>query len=44
MLKVVFLESLVPQRQVLVVQEVVRQVVADIAKDTATVDRGRNVP
>lgn len=39
-LKVVFLQVLVPQRQILVVQEVVGEVVADIAKDT-TAENGR---
>lgn len=43
-LQVVLLEILVPERQVLVVEEVVSQVIADITKDTATVDRGGGIP
>lgn len=44
MLKVVLLEVLVPEWQVLVVQEVVRQVIADVAKDATTVDSGGGMP
>ena len=43
-LEVVLLELLVPKREVLVVEKVMRQVVADIAKDSATVHRRREVP
>lgn len=44
MLKVVLLQLLVPQWQVLVVEEVVRQVVEDVAEDTSAVDSSRGVP
>ena len=40
----VLLELLVPQRQILVVQEVVCQVVADVSEDTATKDGGADIP
>lgn len=43
-LQVVLLELLVPERQILVVEEVMSQVIADITKDTATVDSGRSIP
>lgn len=43
-LQVVLLEIFIPERQVLVVEEVVSQVIADITKDAATVDRGRGIP
>lgn len=42
--QMVLLELLIPQREVLVVEEVVRQVIADIAEDTATVSSNRSVP
>lgn len=42
--EVVLLELAVPEGQVLVVEEVVRQVVADVAEDTAAEDRRRRVP
>jgi hypothetical protein len=42
--KVVLLEILVPQRQVLVVKEVVRKIVADISKDTSTVGCYCSIP
>lgn len=44
MLKVVLLELLVPQREVLVVKEVVREVVANVAKDTAAKDSSSSMP
>lgn len=43
-LQVILLELLVPEREILMVQEVVRQVVADIAKDAAAVDGRAEVP
>lgn len=43
-LKVIFFEVLVPQGKVLVVEEVVRQVVAHIAEDAAAVNGGADVP
>lgn len=44
MLEVVLLESLVPQRQVLVMQEVVRHVVENVTEDAAAVDGGGGMP
>jgi hypothetical protein len=44
MSKMVLLEVLVPQRQVLVVKEVVRQIVADISKDASTVGCYSSIP
>lgn len=43
-LKVVLLQFLVPERQVLVVKEVVRQVVADVTKDASAINSGSGVP
>lgn len=43
-LEVVLLELLPPQRKVLVVQEVVRHVVANVAEDAAAVGGGPHVP
>lgn len=43
-LQVVFLELLVPQWEVLVVEEVMGQVVADVAEDAATVGSHRSMP
>lgn len=42
-LEVVLLEALVPQRQVVVVEEVVGQVVADVTEKTTTEDGSRCV-
>ena len=44
MLEMELLEALVPHGQVVVVQEVMSQVIADIAKNGAAVDRGCNAP
>lgn len=44
MSKMIFLKLLVPQRKVVVVQEVMGQIVADVAKDTATVGSGGGIP
>lgn len=44
MLKMVLLELLVPERQVFVVQEIVRQIVANIAKDATTVHCRCGIP
>lgn len=43
-LQVVLLELLVPERQILVVKEVVGQVIADVTKNAAAVDRRRGIP
>jgi hypothetical protein len=43
-LQVVLLEILIPERQVLVVEEIVSHVIADITKDATTVDCGRSIP
>ena len=43
-LKVVFLETLVPKRQVLVMEEVVRHVVARVTEEAAAEYRRRHVP
>lgn len=43
-LEMVLLQLLVPQRKVLVVQEVVRHVVADVAKDAPTVHGSAGIP
>ena len=44
MLKVVLLELLVPQRKILVVQEVVRQVVANITENATAVASNGTMP
>ena len=44
MLQVILLELLVPQGQVLVVQKVVRHVVADVAEDATAVHGCGRVP
>lgn len=44
MLKVIFLELLVPQWKILMMKEIVRQVVTDIAKDATTVNSRGCVP
>lgn len=44
MLEVVFLECFPVRRQILVVQEVVSQVIADITEDATTEHRCRNMP
>lgn len=44
MRKMVLLETLVPQREVLVMEEVMCQIVADVAKDTTAVDSSRDRP
>lgn len=44
MSKMVLLEFLVPKRQVLVVKEVVRQIVADVAKETTGKGSGSSMP
>lgn len=43
-LQVVLLESLVPERKVLVVKEVVSQVIADVTKNATAVDCSRCIP
>lgn len=43
-LEMVLLERAVPRREVAVVQEVMRQVVADVAEDAAAEDAGCDVP
>lgn len=43
-LEVILLELLVPQGEVLVVQEVVRQVVANVAENSAAVCGGSKIP
>lgn len=42
--QVVLLELLVPERQILVVKEVMGHVIADVAEDAATIDCRRSVP
>lgn len=42
--KVVLLEVLVPEREVLVVEKVVGKVVADVAEDAAAIGSGGDVP
>lgn len=44
MLQVIFFQLLVPQREVLVVQEVVREVVADVTEDASAVNGRSNMP
>jgi hypothetical protein len=44
MSKVILLELLVPKRQVLVVKEVMRKIVADISEDTSTVGCYCSIP
>lgn len=44
MSEMILLQTLVPQREVLVMKEVVRQIVTDVAEDATTVDRRCHVP